>query len=224
MPYPPEGAGKLVLQDEDRVSEANRATSMMHHERTTGQHKTRVVAAALERTGWSTQVIERRYQGGPLRRPEDPLVLLAGVDNPETRRALDDTGFPLIYDAGLGAGPDGFLGITVRRLPASRPSTDLWPAGQPRARVGGAATEAYAALETETGDRCGVEQLASRTVATSFVGVAAACLVIAGVLRELHGGEALELVDLSLRDPRKVCAITARRTTPARLTSVPRAS
>ncbi|MGA8365223.1 MAG: ThiF family adenylyltransferase [Solirubrobacteraceae bacterium] len=224
MPYSREAAGKVVLQDNDSVTEANRATSMMHREDTVGQRKTRVVAASLEDAGWNTELLERRYFGGPLRRSDDPLLLLAGVDNRDTRRLLDESGFPLIYDAGLGAGPDGFLGITVRRMPASRPSKELWNEAPPPRKLGAVAAETYAAIEAQTNDSCGVEQLASRTVATAFVGVAAACFVLGSVLRELHGGTAYELLDLSLRDPRKVSVIEAPAGPPARLTSIGRAS
>lgn len=46
-------------------------------------------------------------------------------------------------------------------------------------------------------DRCGLTQLASRTVGVPFVGLIAACLTIAEVLRRLHGGAALEFLSTS---------------------------
>ncbi|HEY4824737.1 MAG TPA: hypothetical protein VIH49_06765, partial [Solirubrobacteraceae bacterium] len=100
-----------------------------------------------------------------------------------------------------------------------RPSPEIWPPARAQAErvLGGA----YAALEAESGDRCGVEMLASRTVATSFVGVAAACFVIGGLLRELHGGQALELVDLSLRDPQQITVLGAKDPPTLRVASVP---
>lgn len=223
LPYP-RIAGTVVLQDTDRLTRANRATSMLHRAEELGTPKTRVVASALEYAGWQTQLVERRHQGGPLRGPQDPLVLLGGVDNPQTRRSYDETGFPVIYDAGLGAGPDGYLGITVRRLPARKPSVELWAHERTaRAPLAHRAAAAYAALERASGDRCGVEMLASRTVATAFVGVSAACLVMGGLLRELHGGQPLELVDLTLRDPRQIQVIPTAQSSPARMSSVPRA-
>jgi hypothetical protein len=221
LPYPAAGAGPLVLQDDDRVSAANRATSMLHRDETVGIRKTRLVAGIMDEIGWDTRLVERRYGGGTLQQTGDPAVLLGGVDNPQARRRLDETGMPLIYDAGLGAGPDGFLGITIRRLPGSRPSSEIWPA---EARAGGprrAGANVYEALARETGDRCGVELLAGRTVATAFVGVAAACWMLGGLLRELHGGAALELVDLSLRDPAAVTAIAAPTARTPRVPTVP---
>jgi hypothetical protein len=194
---------------------------MLHRDERLGMRKTRLTAAVLDPLGWDTSLLERRYLGGRLYRPGESGVLLGGVDNPQARRLLDDTGFPVIYDAGLGAGPDGFLAMTIRRLPGERPSREIWPAVAPAARAVGAAAPAYAALEAETGDRCGVELLAGRTVATSFVGVTAACWVIGGLLRELHGGKAFSLIDYSLRDPARVVAIEAAGVPAPRLATVP---
>jgi hypothetical protein len=220
LPYAPAAPGSLVLQDDDVVSKSNHVTSMLHTTERLGRRKTRVVADAMERTGWDTTLIERRFDGAQLHRPGDPTVLLSGVDNPLARHLLDQAGFPVVVDAGLGAGSDAFLDMTVRRLPASRHSRDIWPARAQR-RVVVPDTPAYVALETDTGDRCGVEQLAGRTVATAFVGVAAACWVVGGLLRELHGGRRYELVDYSLRNPGQVTAITAADQRPARVPTVP---
>lgn len=45
-------------------------------------------------------------------------------------------------------------------------------------------------------------QLASRAVATPFVGVMAATLVLAEVIRPLHGGGVHAVMDLQLKDLR----------------------
>jgi hypothetical protein len=47
-------------------------------------------------------------------------------------------------------------------------------------------------------DSCGLAQLASRTVGVPFVGVIAACLVFAELLRRLNGGKAFELLSGSV--------------------------
>ena len=221
LPYPLKGARALGLQDDDRLSHANRATSMLHLGQHIGVRKTRLVGGTLERLGWDTRLVEHRYLGGPLRGDADPATLLVGVDNVQARRLLDQTQFPEIVDVGLGAGPDGFLGITVRRLPGRRSSQETWTAAAPRA-VGPprGAERAYRALEQHSGDRCGVEQLAGRTVATAFVGVTAACWAIGGLLRELHGGARLELLDHTLREPAAVTALAASDTRPPRVPTV----
>ena len=220
LPYDTAAQRPLVLQDDDRLTAANQATSMLHTDERLGLRKTRLAAGLLDALGWDTRLVERRFAGGRLHDPGDPPILLGGVDNPLARHRLSETGMPLIADAGLGAGPDGFLSITVRRLPASRPSQKLWPAQAPPPRQPVAARGAYAALERQTGDRCGVELLAGRTVATAFVGMTAACFVLGGILRELHGGAALELVDVSLRDPRAITTVAAPVERPPRVAVV----
>jgi hypothetical protein len=218
LPYPPDPR-PLVLQDDDGISDANCSTSLLHDQSTPATLKTRLVARVLEPQGWDTRLIEHRYSGGTLYTTGDPLVLLAGVDNPRARHVLDDSGFPVIVDAGLGAGPDGFLAMQIRRLPARRSSRELWPTSAPDPVAPD--LPAYRALIAETGDRCGVELLASRTVATAFVGLTAACWTIGGLLRELHGGNRHELIDYNLRDPGRVATLPAHDQGRARVPSVP---
>ncbi len=57
---------------------------------------------------------------------------------------------------------------------------------------------AYQALKDAGMDRCGLTQLASRTVGVPFVGLIAGCLVIAELLRRLNGGVALEFASGSV--------------------------
>jgi hypothetical protein len=201
-----DAARRLILQDDDRLTPANRATSMLEHLGQAGVRKTRLVAAAMDPLGWDTALVERRYAGGQLHQTHDPSVLLAGVDNPEARHRLDETCFDLIVDAGLGAGPDGFLDMTIRRLPGARPSSEVWPVVAP-ARDVDLSAPGYRDLRERYGDGCGVERLAGRTVATAFVGVVAACWTLGLVLRELHGQTPIEQIDFSLRNPGDVVAI-----------------
>src|SRR5205814_6032808 len=57
------------------------------------------------------------------------------------------------------------------------------------------------AYEKLAKDRCGVLMLAGQSVATAFVGTAAACLVLAEPLRALHDGACFEITSYSLRNP-----------------------
>ena len=53
---------------------------------------------------------------------------------------------------------------------------------------------AYQAMKEAGADACGLTQLASRTVGVPFVGLTAGVMVIAELLRRLHGGTAFELL------------------------------
>jgi hypothetical protein len=222
LPYTDGTLRTIVLQDDDRITTANRATSMYERgEASLGQRKARLAAASLDDAGFTTTIIERRYHGGPLREGIDPNLLLSGLDNPQTRQMLDETGFGVIIDAGLGTGPAGYLGIRVRRLPARRSSRELWsvtPAPEPPPFDH---IDAYRELAESSGDRCGVEQLAGRSVATAFVGIVAAGIVIGSVIRELHGGQRYAVIDASLRDLGGIAAIAESEQSPMRLSWTP---
>ena len=60
---------------------------------------------------------------------------------------------------------------------------------------------AYESLRRHGMGRCGLAQLASQTVAVPFVGLTAGCLVISELLRRLHGGQAVEVLSLSMLSP-----------------------
>jgi hypothetical protein len=221
LAYPQAPQRPLVLHDDDRLSLANRATSMLHTNEQIGVRKTRLLCPTFERLGWDVRMLEHRYLGGLLLGPGDPTVLLAGLDNPQTRALLDETGIPLLIDAGLGAGPDGYLGMSIRTLPGSRSTGEIFGAASSAPASSDAAlSPAYEALESASGDRCGVEQLAGRTIATAFVGVVAACWAIGGLLRELHGGSRYELIDYSLRNPGSVRAVRFADARPPRVGTV----
>jgi hypothetical protein len=84
-------------------------------------------------------------------------------------------------------------------LPASRRAADIWSK-----QVGDPTSDdieqqpAYQKLKADGMDACGLTQLASRTVGVPFVGLIAGCLVIAELLRRLHGGSAVEFLSGSV--------------------------
>jgi hypothetical protein len=45
--------------------------------------------------------------------PREPSVALIGVDNELARQAVEDVGFGRVIEAGLGRGPQDFLGIDL---------------------------------------------------------------------------------------------------------------
>jgi hypothetical protein len=59
-------------------------------------------------------------------------------------------------------------------------------------------------------DRCGITLLANKAVGAPFVGATAACLVVAEVLRLLHGGSTHSLIDLDLRSTEHRSVVRAK--------------
>jgi hypothetical protein len=90
---------------------------------------------------------------------------LIGVDNALARQAVEDVGFGRVIEAGLGRGPQDFLGIDLHTFPASRPAREVWSqAGVSDADDADITLPAYRAMLEQSGDRCGTMRLAGRSI------------------------------------------------------------
>jgi hypothetical protein len=200
LPYAEPNALELVLQDIDIITPSTESTSILSDGPLVNQKKTRVMAAWAEARGFSTSIQERRFAVGFRRQDEEPSILLCGLDNALGRRALDSAGFDFVVEAGLGRGYQDFRTLRLHTLPASRAAVDIWPVTVDSAVT--IAAPAYTKLLHDgTVDRCGMTLLAGKAVGAPFVGAVAATLVIAEVLRLLHGGPLMQLLDLDLEWP-----------------------
>ena len=202
----------LMLQDFDRVVEANEATSLLASVDDLGQPKARVVARRMEELGFRTSITERRFDEHTRRRGDEPGLAFAGVDRPEPRRELEKAGFDLIVDAGLGGGPEHYLDILIHSFPSGLTPTQAWPTRsradsdrRPKALDRPAYEDLAEQLRTEgfteEEARCGVLDVAGQSIGAAFVGAATACLVLAEALRTLCDGPRYEVIGLSLRSP-----------------------
>jgi hypothetical protein len=90
--------------------------------------------------------------------------------------------------------PEAFRSMSVHTFPSSRSPEEIWTRQIGQSDRSFENLPAYQALKRGGLDRCGLAQLASRTVGVPIVGLIAACLVIAELLRRLNGGSAFELV------------------------------
>lgn len=218
LPYADPSTVDLVLEDIDTVDEANLATGLLVTADTAARQKTRVVADALEQLGFRTAIVERLFDDGTrrrLRHPAEPGVLLTGFHDAAARRLLEGRGFDLVVDGGLGAGPRGYLGIRVHRFPSQLRAHAVFAEHLSPVAPDPLAAPAYRAEidrrlalgEGETEIRCGLLEVAGRTVAAAFVGAVAGTIVLAEVLRELHGGSRFALVDVDLASPDHLQAV-----------------
>jgi hypothetical protein len=199
LPYAVDAASLMVLQDFDCISSSNESTSLLSHPYNVGRKKTRAVAEWLEARGFNTIIEERRFGPSIQRNRDEPGAALCGVDNALARLSLEKAGFGLIVEAGLGAGAQGFRKLSVHTFPATRSAEETWSkrTAAPDVRD----MPAYQALRRSGMDQCGLIQLASRTIAVPFVGLTAACLVVAELLRRLNGGRAIEVASVDLLAP-----------------------
>jgi len=193
LPYPPSGL-ELVLQDFDRLALSNDSTSILTNLDVLGRMKTRRAAEWLEARGFTTYLEERRFGAWTQRQADEPAVALCGVDNATARAALEDAGFDLVVESGLGAGPQSFRNFAMHTFPGPRRASELWPTTLSVETPDVSYMPAYANLKDKGVDACGLAQLASRTVGVPFVGLVAAALVISELLRRLNGGASYEVI------------------------------
>lgn len=197
LPYDRAESLALVLQDVDTISPSSESTSVLSHHGDVGIRKTRVMAAWAEARGFNASIVERLFTADFQRHTEEPSVALCGLDNALGRQALDQVGFDLVVEAGLGRGHHDFRRIRLHTLPGRRGADELWPI---RPADESAQTQpAYSRLRDDgVLDSCGMTLLAGKAVGGPFVGAVAASLALSEVLRLLHGGGVHQVIDIDL--------------------------
>lgn len=198
LPYSGSRRPHLVLQDVDVVGESNLSTCLLIGKGDVGKRKTRVVSQRLEAEGFTTSLVERRFGPSHKLMHGEPAVALFGVDNVTARRDLESADFSMVVEAGLGSGYRNFRNMRIHTLPGPRAPSQLWPA-ETGAQQATTLNDTYAKLARDHNDLCGMTQLASRAVATPFVGALASAVVLAEVIRPLHGGVTHAAIDLPMR-------------------------
>ncbi len=198
LPYP-EARAHLMLQDFDKSAKSNLSTCLLLSAADMGKRKVRLVADRLEQAGFTTDLVERRFGPDHHVLSGEPTTALIGVDNVAARRDLDTAGFSLVVEAGLGSGYRDFRNIRTHTFPGPRQPSQIW-AAEAGAQTGVKLNKAYKKLAKERGDLCGMTLLASRAVATPFVGALAAALVMAEVVRPLHGGGIHAALDVPMKN------------------------
>ncbi|MFF0099674.1 hypothetical protein ACFYO8_10100 [Micromonospora sp. NPDC005257] len=188
---------EIVLQDTQRVVDANHSTGLLTPVKPDPVRKTRLAAAVLDRAGYNVVILDRRLDHTSRVLTEDHHVALLGVDSLDPRRLISEVGWKLAIDAGLGVGPADFNALLLRRFPAQVPSDQVlgWKEGVPQQRR--AATAALADLEQR--DPCGSVQLAGTAVGAAFVGVVTACLAAAQGARATLSGDGFDVINLHLQ-------------------------
>jgi hypothetical protein len=126
---------------------------------------------------------------------------LCGVDNALARRFLECAGFDWVIESGLGAGPAAFKNFALHTFPSDHSAEKLWSEVSQSSAGSVEPWKELAAYKVSNHpdlDECGLTQLASRSIGVPFVGLTAACLVIAEILRRLHGGRSFAAISGSM--------------------------
>ncbi|MET7971256.1 hypothetical protein [Micromonospora sp. NPDC005305] len=197
LPYADPAKIEIVLQDTQRVVEANHSTGLLTPVNPAPVRKTRLAARALDQAGYDVVILDRRLDETSRVLPEDYHVALLGVDSLAPRRLISRVGWKLAIDAGLGVGPADFNAMILYRFPAKVPSDQLlaWNNDVPRRRR--AATAALAELERR--DPCGSVELAGTAVGAAFVGAITACFAIAQGVRAVQTDDGFDVINVHLQ-------------------------
>lgn len=201
LPYPTDRRPHVVLQDFDKAAESNLSTCLLLTTDDLGKRKVRVVSQRLDAAGFTTDLVERRFGPNHHVANDEPTTALFGVDNVAARRDLDSAGFTMVVETGLGSGYRDFRNIRLHTFPGPRKPSAIWTADV-AAQAAIDLNDVYRQLALERNDLCGMTLLASRAVATPFVGALAAALALAEVLRPLHGGGIHSTLDLQMKNLR----------------------
>ena len=216
LQYRDPGEVEVVLNDFDEVDPENVETSLLFTNAARGRPKTRVCSAWMERRGFRTRIVERRFDEHFRCGANEPRFALCGFDNNIARRYLETAEFTHVIESGLGAKADNFDTFAVHTFPQSRGAQELWPDVSPeennsdlkgRARIA-QRSRAYAEIGH---NECGRFELAGKSIAVPFVGAAAASFVLAEAIRSFHRGPACTAVKIRLAAPPNLRVVTERR-------------
>ena len=178
LPYKNPGDVSLVVQDRDKVTEENWATSVLVKSETYGELKTKVAERWASAKGFDLRRIDRRLLASDRLDIDDPRLALSGVDKVEVRKLMAEVGFACIVDAGLGRTASDFDKYRVSVFDRVR-RIDTHFVGQTDEPLGGDIPdrEAYQRLALEIGP-CGTAEIGGASVAAPYVSALAAAVAI----------------------------------------------
>jgi hypothetical protein len=203
LPYINPADVSIVLQDYDRVTEENWATSVLVKDMNYGTLKTKIAEEWATAKGFDARRVDRRLLASDRLDNSDPRIALCGVDKIEPRKLMANTGFDCIVDAGLGRNASDFDRYRVTVFDHTRP-IDKHFAGMSDVPTDDEAifdVKAYQQLQEELG-RCGTAELAGASVAIPYVSAIAAAVAVSRVIAITSGcmyatGEVRRLSEVS---------------------------
>ena len=187
LPYANPADVSFVLQDHDKITEENWATSVLVKDETYGVLKTKIAEQWALDKGFDVRRVDRRILSSDRLDNSDPRLALSGVDKVEARKLMAKVGFDCIIDAGLGRTSSDFDRYRVTVFDHIRPINRHF-AEQNDEPVGEAILEgeAYQRLEAEIG-RCGTAEIGGASVAAPYVSALAAAVATSRAIAVTSG-------------------------------------
>ena len=202
LPYANASQARIFLNDFDSVENENIETGLLFTHADRDHTKARTCAAWLERGGFQTRLLERRFDENIRCQHDEPRLALCGFDSNPPRRDLGSAEFVQVVECGLGGTSNNFDALNLHTLPNPRSVDELWPDLSEEEERQREANQKRVAQENEAYirsglDECGRVEFAGKSVAVPFVGAVAGCFVVAETLRLFHDGPAY--TDIKLR-------------------------
>jgi hypothetical protein len=134
--------------------------------------------------------------------PDDPAIVITGLDEPKARIAIAGAGFDYMIDAGIGHGPVDFEGLQIRVLKKGTDARAFWSSPETPKDVDALLQQkAYRAHAAEF-ENCGTLTLANASVAVPFVGAAVGALTITQAIRLASMQKTVQIMQMELGSPR----------------------
>ena len=120
LPYANPGQVRACLNDFDSVEDQNVETGLLFTRADVNCTKARICAAWLERRGFRTRLLERRFDEHFRRQHDEPKLALCGFDSNPPRRDLVSADFARVIESGLGGTSNNFDTLGLHALPNPR--------------------------------------------------------------------------------------------------------
>ena len=187
LPFTNPGDVEIVLQDRDKVSEENWATSVLVRDEAYGFQKTKVAEQWALAKGFDVRRVDRWLTDTDRITDEEPKLAFSGVDRIKARKDMAHLGFDCIVDAGLGRTAKDFDRYRLSVFDPSRSIGQHFEGmSDPQHRNDVPDIEPYITLAGEVGV-CGAAEIAGASVAAAFVSAVAAVSAVARIIAICSG-------------------------------------
>lgn len=187
LPYANPGDVEIVLQDRDKVSEENWATSVLVRDEAYGFQKTKIAEQWALGKGFDVRRVDRWLTDADRITDEEPKLAFSGVDRIKARKDMAHLGFECIVDAGLGRTAQDYDRYRLTVFDGSDSIERHFEGmSDPQDRNDVPDTEPYTSLAGEVGP-CGAAEIAGASVAAAYVSAVAAASAVARIIAICSG-------------------------------------